>query len=87
MHPVLVMILATVDETRLGTAQVMTFAIPLGFFMAVVVASLFWLRSGHERARRQVLVFRQLAREQEIERSQILDAHEPPAGRGERTPR
>jgi len=35
--------------TQVGLAQVMTFAIPLGVFGAVVIWAMFSGRSGHER--------------------------------------
>jgi Flp pilus assembly protein protease CpaA len=35
--------------TQIGLAQVMTFAIPLGVFGAVVIWAMFSGRSGHER--------------------------------------
>jgi hypothetical protein len=41
--------LATVTPAGIGTAQVMTFALPLAVFSAVVIAMLLGGRSGHAR--------------------------------------
>lgn len=79
--------LIAVNSARLGTAQDMTFAIPIGVFMALALLFLFWLRSGHERAQREVQVREQQDRERSQERSHVLQAHELPAGSGEQMPR
>lgn len=73
--------------TQIGTAQDETMAILLGTFMAVVIVSLFWLRSGHERARRTVVSAQQRDRELARERSRILEAHDLPPRYGESAPR
>lgn len=72
---------------RLGTAQDETFAVILGTFMTLSLLMMFWLRSGHERARRSVLVRRERDREETRERAQILEAHSLPARAGEELPR
>ena len=87
MDVISTLIVAAANGSRLGTAQDMTFAIPLGVFMALAVAQLFWLRSGHERASRNIQVRRQIEKERTQERSRILEAHEIPAGHGEGLPR
>lgn len=64
-----------VHGAQLGTAQVMTFAILLGTFNTLVVLILFWLRSGHERSRREALAEREREREESRWRGRVLVAH------------
>lgn len=87
MHLTSLLAGAQVEGARLGTGQDMTFAIPLGVFVALAIVFLFWLRSGHERAQRQTELRRQRQREEEQERSLVLQAHEPPPGTGDAGPR
>ena len=55
--------LLAISGTTWGTAQDLTFGIPLGMFCALFFVSLFLLRSGHERAHR-LQVLRERRREE-----------------------
>lgn len=46
-------ILAYVNNTRIGTAQVLTFAIPVGTFGAVMIWGFFERPGGHRRGHRR----------------------------------
>lgn len=79
MHPLLIALLAVgtpaqPTSTQIGTAQVLTFGIPLGGFGFLVLLSLFVFRSGHERAHRAQVMRRQRRAELEHERPSQLEA-------------
>jgi hypothetical protein len=82
MHTVLAL-----TGAQWGTAQDLTFGIPIGAFGAVVILALFWARSGHERAHRLRVLGRDFRREHERRRPQELEDLEPPPQTGENLPR
>lgn len=70
-----------------GTAQDLTFGILIGAFIATVIFTLFWARTGHERAHRQRVLGRDFRREHARQRPQELEDLEPPPQAGENLPR
>lgn len=71
---------AAVSQTQIGTAQVLTFGLPLGAFGALVFLSLFVYRSGHEKAHRQQVLREQRREELSHERPKQLEMiHEHPS--------
>lgn len=62
-----------------GTAQDLTFGIPMGGFITLVLVSLFLFRSGHERAHRLQLLRERRRAELEHRRPDQLEAiHDRP---------
>lgn len=71
---------ARLSETAIGTAQVLTFGIPLGVFGTIVFLSLFLYRSGHERAHRAQVLREQRREELQHQRPERLELiHEHPS--------
>lgn len=63
----------------IGTAQVLTFGLPLGAFSGLVFLALFVYRSGHERAHRLQVLREQRRAELEHQRPDQLEViHEHP---------
>lgn len=72
--------LLALSGTTWGTAQDLTFGIPLGIFFAIVLLSMFVLRSGHERAHRTQVLREQRREELSHQRPKNLELlHEHPS--------
>ena len=69
-----------ISESAIGTAQVLTFGLPLGTFGMLVFLSLFVYRSGHEKAHRAQVLREQRREELGHQRPDQLEAiHEHPS--------
>lgn len=79
--------LIALSGAQWGTAQDLTFGILFGAFNAVVILSLFWARTGHERAHRTQELRRFRREELGHERPETLERLERPPRRGEELPR
>lgn len=86
--PVTVAASRYLSPTEWGTAQDLTLGIFMGVTIAVAILSLFFLRSGHERAHRSHVLRGSHAEQiREWRRSEELERLEPPPRHGEATPR
>lgn len=78
MHEILAVVYQ-ISGQRWGTAQDLTFGIPMGITIALTLASLFAYRSGHERAHRIQVLREQRREELSHQRPQQLEAlHDEP---------
>jgi len=80
-------VLLALTGTQWGTAQDLTFGILIGAFGAVAIMTLFWLRTGHERAHRHQVLRRAFRDTDERGRLHELEEQEPPPQAREMFPR
>lgn len=91
MHILLAAIATTgptgVNGSTVGTAQDLTFGIPIGVFWTLAIILLFWLRTGHERAHRRQALRRAFRDLHERGRLPELEQYEPAPTSRENLPR
>lgn len=80
-------VLAALKVTDWGTAQDITAGILFGLIGLAFIMSLFYLRSGHERAHRRHVLRKNAQRQQQRDRPKQLRDLEPPPQEGENLPR